>query len=452
MRARFAHAVKAFILLLIFLYGPGISAQTQRPEINISHAPIDSAPNQQRLTLPFEVYTQLGIRQARCYFQSDLDAQWSFVIARFDGMNRYLCELPIVAPIAKWLDYRLLVIDHQDAVIRSQAFQIQLTPDKALPLPNLKPITVYDELRGNYLPWTNDPAVTTSAIGDDRHRYGLIAGLYTAAQIPAWLGAQPGYFGGFEIDLATQSVFAIKGFAPGLSPVESRPLLAPDTKLFALPLSTTPNIDGDDWSGYFKTTGFNNRHNLTANVDQTNSNVTLTTTKSGLAHRFVGTINSSGHMLVYDQYDGEDWTTHLGPATSTRINIYDFIRPPTASDPNPPLNSVILSRTLIVIPGTPSSINADDGISIHHINVSWSSVSNASYYLVYRCNTTSTSSCNFIKNTANLSTRDDPGDIRQYYYRVRACNSKGCSGYSAADPGKLATVNIVGSIMLLLFD
>ena len=106
-------------------------------------------------------------------------------------------------------------------------------------------------------------------------------------------------------------------------------------------LSAQPNIDGDDWTGYFETTGFNNRQSITASINQSGNSVTIVTSKSGLGSRLVGSINSNGDMLVFDQYDGEDWTTHFGPATLAQVAIYDFICP-TCSQ----LNSIVLTRTL----------------------------------------------------------------------------------------------------------
>jgi hypothetical protein len=39
----------------------------------------------------------------------------------------------------------------------------------------------------------------------------------------------------------------------------------------------------------------------------------------------VGNIAPDGFMKLYDQRTGEDWTTHYGNATSTKIDLYDFV-------------------------------------------------------------------------------------------------------------------------------
>ena len=66
----------------------------------------------------------------------------------------------------------------------------------------------------------------------------------------------------------------------------------------------------------------------------------------GIGQYFQGNIYSNGHMLLYDAYDNEDWTTHYGPATDSYIMIADFVRRPTLEDPSPPLNIIELKRSI----------------------------------------------------------------------------------------------------------
>ena len=92
------------------------------------------------------------------------------------------------------------------------------------------------------------------------------------------------------------------------------------------------NLAGDDWRGILLLVdGF--REPITATVTQNGSQVTITTsTTQRYGQVFRGTIRSSGHMTLYDQTTGEDWTTFKGPATSTHIEMEDYVNNFTALD------------------------------------------------------------------------------------------------------------------------
>ena len=90
-------------------------------------------------------------------------------------------------------------------------------------------------------------------------------------------------------------------------------------------------------------------------------------------------------------------------------------------------------------PSTPRNIKASDGTYSDKVKITWDSVSKVQNYKVYRCTSKSSSSCKYI--SANSSTfyryfYDKSGTVeKKYYYRVTACNSKGCSSYSRYDIG-----------------
>jgi hypothetical protein len=113
--------------------------------------------------------------------------------------------------------------------------------------------------------------------------------------------------------------------------------------------------------------GSSDKTPLTATIYCDGTRVTIITSKSGIAHYLAGSINSNGDMLVYDRYDGEAWTTHFGPATSTKIYLYDYAWPPVAGEPEPPLNKLKLTRP----PVTPDGVTATDGTIFDAIVVSW---------------------------------------------------------------------------------
>ena len=107
------------------------------------------------------------------------------------------------------------------------------------------------------------------------------------------------------------------------------------------------DISGSNWKGEFWTSDDyeGTVREITASVTQDiQGRVTITTNLVGLGHYYVGDIYEDSHMLLYDQYDAEDWTTYFGPASDLSITIADFVRAPTLEEPSPPLNIVELTR------------------------------------------------------------------------------------------------------------
>ena len=122
-----------------------------------------------------------------------------------------------------------------------------------------------------------------------------------------------------------------------------------------------------------------------------------------------------------------------GNDTSTYVGTFDSTDPHQVEDQQG-WYSVQVDFT--VIPSSPSSVSASDGTYADRVAVSWSSVSGATQYHAFRCTTTSTSSCSQIYSGSSTSYNDtgaSPGTT--YYYRVKACNAAGCSGYSGYDAG-----------------
>jgi hypothetical protein len=85
-----------------------------------------------------------------------------------------------------------------------------------------------------------------------------------------------------------------------------------------------PNLNGF-WSAEF-TRVSGGKDVLRATVRHVGRIVTIQTTrKPGVANRLVGSIKSTGRMLMFDQFDNEDWTTFFGPASSNAITLADHI-------------------------------------------------------------------------------------------------------------------------------
>lgn len=95
-------------------------------------------------------------------------------------------------------------------------------------------------------------------------------------------------------------------------------------------------------------------------------------------------------------------------------------------------------------PSAPTGVSASDGLSASEIVVSWSAVSTATSYSVWRGTSSSSSEALQIASGLTVTTYSDTTASagNTYYYWVRATNSGGTSSFSASDTGCLA--NIVG--------
>ena len=84
------------------------------------------------------------------------------------------------------------------------------------------------------------------------------------------------------------------------------------------------NLSGN-WRGYLALYG-KAREFVSATVAHNGSRIVITTSShQAYGKKFSGSINSSGFILAYDQRTGQDWTTHSGPASKNRIDLYDYV-------------------------------------------------------------------------------------------------------------------------------
>jgi hypothetical protein len=97
---------------------------------------------------------------------------------------------------------------------------------------------------------------------------------------------------------------------------------------------------GGSWTGRYERPGYSEP--LTATVDQHGSNITITTSKTGVGHLLLGTISSEARIDVIDQYDGEEWTSY-GPVTETSLRIRDYLFDPELGGDSPE-QDIYLSR------------------------------------------------------------------------------------------------------------
>jgi len=103
------------------------------------------------------------------------------------------------------------------------------------------------------------------------------------------------------------------------------------------------------------------------------------------------------------------------------------------------LLSLISAHSYPQTTAIPNGVSASDGASSNYVTVRWNSVSGATSYNISRCLTTSTSSSSCVataRGKTGTSYNATSGTVgTTYYYRVRACNSNGCSAYSSYDTG-----------------
>lgn len=97
---------------------------------------------------------------------------------------------------------------------------------------------------------------------------------------------------------------------------------------------------GGMWHGHYQSPSRNEE--LTAQITQNGTNITITTTLVGVGHEFHGLINEEAHLWLIDQYDGEIWTSR-GAVTSTSIVIRDYLWDPDLGGDSP-LQYIFLSR------------------------------------------------------------------------------------------------------------
>ncbi len=426
------------------------------PHTTINHQVLASFTVNKRIIVDAQIEDSAGVTDARCYFKADPDNNYFYVSMHQLAENNFQCILPAYGPGVETVEYFFLTVNGGGQVIRSTPYLIPesntvaATGDKII-VPASEQLKVYSELGDSEIENSSiiDPQVLLMMTEQLHQLYGLRAGIYNQTDIPDSSGVMQGFFGGFILNPADNTVEPVQGSAPGLKPLTTRQ--SPGTKTFSEKGTTRAaaepaNIAGNNWKGYFfRSDDDDNKMDITASISQNGTEVSITTSRSDLGHHLTGTINSYGDMLVYDSYDDEDWSTHYGPASYTQVKILDYIWPPEAGEPVPPLNAITLYRP----PKPPQEVKASDGIFTDKIAVTWSFSAGATSYLVYDCSSQSTDDCRLLA-TIDSNHYDDRREIYgSVYYRVKACD-KLCSGYSGYDTGFALRATMAPILFLLL--
>jgi hypothetical protein len=124
-------------------------------------------------------------------------------------------------------------------------------------------------------------------------------------------------------------------------------------------------LSGKDWSGTYYATDRAGRSSLKATITQTGDALVIVTSRpaGGSAHRFTGSVSSSGKIRLTDAVDGELWTTYFGPANSNYIKLADFRNTPVPGGDNDDFFILELSRKGA---GRPANVKATAPNTTHN--------------------------------------------------------------------------------------
>ena len=408
-------------LLLFFMITGGYAGNT--PETTISHIPELSFQPEQRVSLTAQLYDPTGISDARCYFRYEDNAPYLFVAMTL-SQEGYACHLPAPAARVTQLEYLFVVVNGVRQVIRTSAIIVPIRQSSAEApreiIQPLLPLTVASDIQLSSdidFGFDSRDLPTVSPAGT-RGRFGLKVGLYDQPGDPTFIY---NYFGGFELDLNTRSIKPVKGYVqfPSLSIPSAAP--APDSSSSLSTIEGYPDIQGDDWAGYFYCTCGGERIRVTATVSQDGGNVSITITSNRDCpgrDKFSGNMAADGDMVLFDRCDGEMWTSHYGPASSTYIPIYDYICK-TCTD----LNVVKLYRDPpIPVPAAPVLLSPANGewTSPRETLLQWRAVN---YAVVYQVQMGLGCGAGTLYQTqATAYAMKNIEGRTNYYWRVRAQN------------------------------
>ena len=155
--------------------------------------------------------------------------------------------------------------------------------------------------------------------------------------------------------------------------------------------------------------------------------------------------NGGGQVKMYapttwssgSSYSHLDYETFKKTVNSLMV----YMIGPGSSQHNPgPVTMGILKDmgwNLDNVPSTPTGVSASDGTFTDKVQVSWSASAGATYFQVFRHTSNNSSSAISLTSSHPSSPYNDTSAVAgtTYYYWVKACNSAGCSDFSASDSG-----------------
>lgn len=87
------------------------------------------------------------------------------------------------------------------------------------------------------------------------------------------------------------------------------------------------------------------------------------------------------------------------------------------------------------LPSSPGGLTASNGTHTDRVAVSWNGSANSDSYQLYRSTSSGSTGTQVYSGTTLLYNDFDAQPATTYYYSVRACNSEGCSDFSAPESG-----------------
>ncbi|MCP5419422.1 MAG: S-layer homology domain-containing protein [Gammaproteobacteria bacterium] len=155
-----------------------------------------------------------------------------------------------------------------------------------------------------------------------------------------------------------------------------------------------------------------------------------------------------GYKLYYGESSGNySAPIDIGNKTSyTLSNLTDgktYYISVTAYDVAETTESGFSNEVSLFLP-SPPVLSATDGTYTDKVVVTWNGVSGANKYNLYRCTSTSLTSCGTALSSLTGTTYSDTGAAVDtlYYYRVQACNGGGCSSSSSPNSGYRSSPNV----------
>ncbi len=436
------------LAILVTLIGIHTAIAGIFPDTTITSETITTYSQGRRLKIQAQVVDTEGVLEARCYFRSDKDAQFFYTPMRRQQGSLFTCTLPAFSKDTRRLEYFFLSVNNRKQAIRSQTFTALPARDNDAQMspPVSAELSVYSELPQIDL---NNTGITDSRVRfsftPDSRLFGLRAGVYKKSTLPASMNSKQGYFGGFQLD-PTGTARPVKGLAPNMSgrQLPTRSDITPQAGS-----DTPPDVAGADWAGYFMYGDSREKTDVTVEITLQGTLITITTSKTGIAHYFGGLINENGDIKVYDSYDDQTWTTHFGPATSTSINLYDYVRLPSPEEPDPPFNELIITRHFPDPPEIPTGVTASDGTYLDAIQITWGETDRTKEYRIYTCLDSNVETCSLLGISTDTLHLHRTQSHNPVYYRLKACNDYGCSNFSAGDTGYIRPI-IIPLLYLLL--
>lgn len=136
------------------------------------------------------------------------------------------------------------------------------------------------------------------------------------------------------------------------------------------------------------------------------------------------------------------WTTGLCVTNTSAVagtTYYYYVKAASNTTYPSALSAYDTGYRALAVPTAPTGVSATDGTSTNLITISWSTVSGATSYEVWRGTTSSSASATSLATGISAVTYADStaSPAVRYYYWLKAVNSSGTSSFSASDTGYL---------------